>query len=94
MPTLDRWFLLSHIGVPKLKSIPGDDYFLAGRVTSDELERFDDGTDIYTSKVIKFDLESKTAVTKSGTKYTLQNISHDYEEMLRQAGTDPSIFNK
>ena len=93
MPILNNWFLLSHIGVPTLKP-PKGGFFLAGIVTNDELQRFEDGTDIYTSKVIKFDLENKIAVTKSGTKYTLQNISPDYEEMLKQAGTDPSVFNK
>ena len=93
MPKLDGWYLLSHWGIPKVKAGP-EPFFMGGIVSEDEQGRFDDGTPIYTSKVIKFDPENNLAVTKSGTHYRLGNASVDYLASLESHTAKLTDFTK
>ena len=66
MPHLENWEL---IGIS-----------LRGIVTGHH--RIEDGKDVRTSPILELDLNSKKAVTRSGTHYTLGEMSDNYKKYI------------
>lgn len=60
--------------------------FLRGRLSDHPL--LPDGKNVYTSQVERIDVEKGTAVTRSGTQYTLGQMHKDYESWFNEHGTN------
>jgi hypothetical protein len=64
---------------------------LYGKVYNDPAKRFEDGTEICTSRVIGFDYATKTATTKRGTKYVLVGGEEQYSNKRLNLKDDGGI---
>ncbi len=80
MPRLEDWFITSDSDNPyKAPELRAQK--LSGKIYDDETKRFEDGTEVITSTIVKYDFENELIQTKS-TEYKLGKISDEYSKWL------------